>query len=252
MWNLLNVLQVLAYMQFYTNWPARTSQMLLWLDNTVTMKPVTDKVFDYGKTKFNVTKQMFSDENLLDYGITDGNLIRGLGVFAIVLILNLIGVAIYFLLAAISRGKCQWLKTPRDFLHRKLFYNGFLRYLIVSNLKLTITAWAFFISYYSERSPYKAAGFLIGIKVLLFYPILFMVFLIKNQDKLEDPKVRQKYSSAYDGIYTESKQALLYNTVFCLRRFCIVLVNIVFSVSCPFTDFQQNRFFYKIELFLVI
>ena len=82
------------------------------------------------------------------------------------------------------------LKTPRDFIHRKLFYNGFLRYMIVSNLKLTITAWAFFIYQYSDGAQVKAAGFFVGILVLLIYPVLFMYYLLKNQDILEEPKTR--------------------------------------------------------------
>ena len=52
MWNLLNVIQVLAYMRFYAKWPAFMERLLLWMDNVVTLKPVSDKVFDYGKTQF--------------------------------------------------------------------------------------------------------------------------------------------------------------------------------------------------------
>ena len=52
MWNLLNVVQVLAYMRFYTRWPAFMAQMLFWMENAVTLKPVSDKVFDFGKSKF--------------------------------------------------------------------------------------------------------------------------------------------------------------------------------------------------------
>ena len=76
------------------------------MENAVTMKPVSDKVFDIGKTKFELANQTLSDESLLEAGITDPNLFRGLGVFSIVLILNLLGVAIYFLLSAMTRGHC--------------------------------------------------------------------------------------------------------------------------------------------------
>ena len=106
MWNLLNVVQVLAFMRFYTRWPALMTSILLWMENGVTLKPVTDKVFDIGKSKFELANQTLSDEGLLEVGITDPDLVRGLGVFSIVLILNLLGVAIYFLLSAISQGHC--------------------------------------------------------------------------------------------------------------------------------------------------
>ena len=76
------------------------------MENAVTLKPVTDKVFDIGKSKFDLANQTLSDEGLLAAGITDPNLVRGLGVFSIVLLLNLLGVAIYFLLSAMTRGHC--------------------------------------------------------------------------------------------------------------------------------------------------
>ena len=40
--------------------------------------------------------------------------------------------------------------------------------------------------------------------------------------------------------------------MFCLRRFYIVLVNTAFNAECPFTQFKQSRYFYKIILFLLI
>ena len=54
MWNLLNVAQVLAYMRFYVNWPAFMNEIFMWIDNAITMKPVTDQVFDFGKSKFEI------------------------------------------------------------------------------------------------------------------------------------------------------------------------------------------------------
>ena len=49
-WNLLNVCQVLAYMRFYARWPAFMELLLLWMDNSITLKPLSDSVFDYGKS----------------------------------------------------------------------------------------------------------------------------------------------------------------------------------------------------------
>ena len=42
MWNLLNVVQVLAYMRFYTRWSAYMERLFTWLDNAITLKPITD------------------------------------------------------------------------------------------------------------------------------------------------------------------------------------------------------------------
>ena len=48
MWNLMNVIQVLAYVRFYSGWPAFMTKVFEFMDNAITMKPVTDFVFDYG------------------------------------------------------------------------------------------------------------------------------------------------------------------------------------------------------------
>ena len=48
MWNLMNVIQVLAYVRFYSGWPAFMTKVFEFMDNAITMKPVTDYVFDYG------------------------------------------------------------------------------------------------------------------------------------------------------------------------------------------------------------
>ena len=52
MWNLMNVIQVLAYMRFFTNWPASMMEIFRYMDDAITLKPVTDPIFDYGKSAF--------------------------------------------------------------------------------------------------------------------------------------------------------------------------------------------------------
>jgi len=48
MWNLMNVIQVLAYVRFYSGWPAFMTKVFEFMDNAITLKPVTDFVFDLG------------------------------------------------------------------------------------------------------------------------------------------------------------------------------------------------------------
>ena len=182
---------------------------------------------------------------------------KSLGIFALGIVGLLISVAFYLILAAISRGKLRCLHGPKDFMHKQLFYNSFLRYMFVSNLKLTALIWGFFIYSYnkgfsSPKNFYYTLGYLLGLVFVLIYPIFIMYFLQKNQDILETRQMKRKYSTAYDGIYTESKQALLYNSVFCLRRFHIVLINITLNAECPWTNFEESRYFYKIILFLIV
>ena len=48
MWNLMNVIQVLAYLRFMTNWPAFMMEIFKYMDNAITLKPITDPIFEYG------------------------------------------------------------------------------------------------------------------------------------------------------------------------------------------------------------
>ena len=64
--------------------------------------------------------------------------------------------------------------------------------------------------------------------------------------------MKQKFETLYHGIHTNKLQALIYKSIFCVRRFNIVLVNIIFSPGFPFTSFKQNPFLIKIFFILLI
>ena len=147
MWNLLNVMQILAYMRFYSKWPAFMMSIFTWIDNAVTLKPVSDAIKDYGKSKFELANQTLSDEGLRNSGVTDPDLVQSLGMFGLVLFLMLILVGIYCLLYVCAH-KIPFITKLKDFIYSKLFYNGFLRYMIVSYLKLSYTVWGFFFVFY--------------------------------------------------------------------------------------------------------
>ena len=111
------------------------------------MKPVSDIVMDYGKSKFELANQTLSDEGLRKAGVTDPQLFKTLGVFGFVLVLLLILVGVFFLLKwvvrAVKAERYKFLNTATDKLHAKLFYSSFLRYMIQSFLKLTYTVFGF-------------------------------------------------------------------------------------------------------------
>ena len=52
MWNLMNVIQVVAYTRFFSAWPAFTSEIFTQMDNAITLKPVSDPIFEFGQTQF--------------------------------------------------------------------------------------------------------------------------------------------------------------------------------------------------------
>ena len=54
MWNLLNVVQVLTYMKFFTRFPAFMEIIFTMMEDAITLKLLTDPVFDFGKSKFQI------------------------------------------------------------------------------------------------------------------------------------------------------------------------------------------------------
>ncbi len=63
MWNLYNVVQVLAYIRFYSAWPALMMELFTQMDNAITLKPITDPIFEYGQTQFEKANVTLYDEH---------------------------------------------------------------------------------------------------------------------------------------------------------------------------------------------
>ena len=81
------------------------------------------------------------DKLLQNAGVTDIYLFKSLGIFTINLVLLMLILTIYLLLFT---AKSRFILRVRNLIYKKLFYNGFLRYMLVSNLKLNYTLWGFF------------------------------------------------------------------------------------------------------------
>merc|ERR1712176_754015 len=62
----------------------------------------------------------------------------------------------------------------------------------------------------------------------------------------------KKWSTLYQGINMNQLSALFYNAIFCVRRFHIVLVNLLFSPGFPLTNFEQHQYLFKDFCFIFI
>ena len=109
---------------------------------------------------------------------------KSLGLFAIALFLIAIGVLIYIILKRCKGAFCLKIRTK---LRDKLFYNAFLRYMTVSNLKLNFTLWGFMSLYYTEGS-YLTFVFGPLLLLLMLYPVLLMIGLLRNHHRVEEEK----------------------------------------------------------------
>ena len=175
-------------------------------------------------------------------GVQDSTLVKSLGLFFVVLMGLLFLVLIYYIVKASKSEKGIAYKIKIK-LEKKLFYSSFLRYMIVSNLKLNFTTWAFLISQWSFETFTKGTQSIVKLSVLIgicLWPLWIMYFLFKNQNRLLEPKFAQRWDTLYQGIHQDEKEDLLYNAIFCLRRFYIVFVNMILSPGFPGINFEQH------------
>lgn len=157
-----------------------------------------------------------------DAGIQDPDIAKSLGLFGLVVVVLLLVVLLWGIARILQKKGIDIGNKVKVALEKKLFYNSFYRYMIISNLKLTYTLWGFLIAAFSFASTIATVttiGYMIAISLLCAWPVFILYFLQKNQDRLEEPIMVQKHSTIYQGINVQSKTALLYNVIFCVRRF---------------------------------
>ena len=119
-----------------------------FLDDAITLKPVSDPIFEYGQSQYEKANATLTNEGMKNMGVQDSSLLKSLGLFLVVVIGLLLLVMIYYMVKSSKNEKTIAYKLKLK-LEKKLFYSSFLRYMIVSNLKLNYTTWAFLISQYS-------------------------------------------------------------------------------------------------------
>lgn len=90
---------------------------------------------DYGKSKFEVAKSETKNEYMRQQGIEDDSIMKSLGIFAIGVACIVLLVLLFFLIRMCA-AKLACCKKAKEVLAKKIFYNGPIRYIIVSYLKL--------------------------------------------------------------------------------------------------------------------
>lgn len=90
---------------------------------------------------------------------------------------------VYIIVKCMAKRGIHLVAKVKDVLEKKLFYNSFYRYMIVSNLKLTYTLWGFLIAAYSFEtwmSTVQTIGYFFGLALLIVWPMFIMIYLQKN------------------------------------------------------------------------
>ena len=77
-------------------------------------------------------------------------------------------------------------------------------------------------------------------------------FLLKNYKNLPDPVFKVKFNALTNGIQLDRFSSVIYNAVFSVRRFDLILVNLFFSQGSPLSGCERNFYMEKILLFIAI
>ena len=65
----MNVIQVLVYVRFFSGWPAFMLDIFSFLDDAITLKPITDPIFEYGQDQFEKANQTLTDQGMKNMGV---------------------------------------------------------------------------------------------------------------------------------------------------------------------------------------
>ena len=96
MWNLLNVMQVLAYFKHFSKFPAIIDSFITYIIDALYLKKVIDFFMNIGLSKFEQLKTKTKEEFLLEQGIMDESALKSLGIFAVFFFIIIVIMIIYF------------------------------------------------------------------------------------------------------------------------------------------------------------
>ena len=208
------------------NWPANADMMLESMHNAATLENYFDFAYNEWFVDFDGDFENEEDEEELEeFEISYENMYLSLGIFGLAIVLLVLTLIIYFI-AKLCAMRFRWCNKIVYSLKDQLFYGAWIRFMIESNLDLTHNC-VFFL-YISGGFDDLNQGFGSSIRILILastvmWPIALIAFLYKWRSQVNEKDFQDKYLSIYQGIKTEHFAALIYTSVFSIRRLFLVL-----------------------------
>lgn len=167
---------------------------------------------------------------------------KSLGIFGFAIIVMLILVAFVFLVKKLNQ-KYKVLDKVAKLIRKKLFYNGFLRYMVTGNLKMTHTGFSIIAAWIYLSDPFEMK-ILVGIAIcllMLAWPIYVAVWMEKHSEELHEEEIQEKFGTMYQGTRIDERMTRWYIVFFSVRRLLLVLF-VVFSPQYLFIRVQSFLF----------
>ena len=243
MWNMVHVLQVIIFLPELLDFPPNTQLFINSLNEAIELEQFKEFVYELVlPTEVNELIHKDAEELEGEAAASGSNIFITMGIFAIALVGLVILLILYCILktfAARLKRCCGGIIAK---MKKALFFDGIIRYLIEGNLKITFANLAVLGSMYvgfdassatddEEVSLYVSLGF---IGLVVFWIIFSMIYPLVCRHKLQDKDVIERFGAMYEGIKTDRALPAVYTSVFCLRRFMMVMA-LVFLKDSPFT-----------------
>ena len=87
---------------------------------------------------------------------------------------------------------------------------------------------------------------------LIVWPLWVLAFMLRNSSRVDKPIFQSKFSALTQKLRLNSFQALSYNAVFAVRRFDLILINLILNEGSPISGLERTHYLEKIILFLWI
>ena len=104
--------------------------------NAITLQLFSEEAFEFIGIQSKTDQDTPRKEQYDRVGIKSANLFFSLGIYGKVFML-LIGLLLVYILAVQMSKRIKKIEILKKLLHKKLFYNAWIRFLITSNLKIT-------------------------------------------------------------------------------------------------------------------
>ena len=238
LWNMVNLLQFAVFMRIWqVRIPSETDIFLKTLKTLALFEflptdQIDDKLIEwFGGDEASDCEETSSDseecKNIEEESIFDQLAVVIIAAFVIFLLCFVLIILRLLLLV------CPKVKRCFDGLKRKLFFGTFLRYLLLSTLKVQITFCSGLaignLFEATREKPAKDKTFVlvasVFMSVLSLAPIVIAIILFRKRRELKEPATRQSIGALYEHFNASKSYVGTYSVVFLVRRSLFVLTS---------------------------
>ena len=246
-WIFLNMMQVVAYVRLYSNWPANTQAFLDQLQLAISMDAFYDRLFDFGEDQYDLGAGYAEHPELVKAGVRHPHLYRNMGIYTLVLGL-LLTLSFLYCICKLAALCCPKVKKLESKLRKILHFSAWIRFMIEIYLKLAHNLIVYIVimgSFGKDEAGIETYLLLLISMLLALWPIMIAICVRKKRYQLVETKFAAKFNSMYLNNKTNHPITACYHTIFCIRRLLLIAIFMV-------TRFSPKRYIIIMYLFVIV